>query len=400
MVDSVSIHRKPRVNSARLFFEAISVAFSQSTSKQGALPLLCLIFGIAIAGCKPEYPGPKPQLDVQIRSASLSPSGDRVAFSYEDKRSEKSRKGIALYHINSDRVEFLKLPEYLRVGAPSFSPDGKRLLVTAFCYLTCSKSEFGYHIGLFDLETGKYTQLTENGGSEIRLSPEFSPDGQTIYFSWAKAEWNKEGGSRPAGFFGIASVKLDDPQETILLPNTITPSTFQLVGKMTPTANGDLIFTCKAPSRGPAQAAMEAAGKSLVYPFPCSLKPDGELDYFLPLTKLGYSQLSASADGKKVFFTSRADSTKGQRGYVYDLYLFEGAQTSRLTTLETYTSETDASADGSIVLLRADEDRGHNWSIWLHDMETGNTREIVPPERLLELLPQTDMPVKAKPTNS
>jgi Tol biopolymer transport system component/TolA-binding protein len=81
-----------------------------------------------------------------------------------------------LWMIDSDGTNLRKITtsQGPRMRAPAWSPDGKTI-----AYGTWPKNA----IGLYDIESGRFTELTETG---YRCAPTWSPDGNWIVGSWDK----------------------------------------------------------------------------------------------------------------------------------------------------------------------------------------------------------------------
>lgn len=345
---------------------------------------LLLVIGVPMfGGCKPSrQPGPLP--DIRITSAALSAAGDRVAFSFEDERDGTLRKRIGLYDVVSRSIQLVPQPARFKWAEPVFSPMGERLAFTSFCFYDCTEQEFGYHIGVLDLQTGGWEIVTTDGRAKIRLSPNFSPDGKSLLFSTARAGWSKEGGSRPKTFFGVSSLSLETRSETQLLPHGREATTFQLVGRPTLTTRGDILFTCMAPFQSAFADWVKKQGYRLSDYIGCRLESDGTLGVLPGLEGRNAAALSASADGGRVLFVARS------RGYDHDLFYLEKGSVHRATQLETYMYKTDISDDGTVALYLADETREMNWSVWLVGVGSGDTREILTSQGLRAFLGERD----------
>lgn len=345
-------------------------------------------FALTLGGCSPHADRPPPP-DIRITSASLSATGSAVVFGFDDRRGGVNRARLGLFDVASRSIQLVDQPENFRWGSPVFAPGGRALAFTSYCFRDCTPEEFGYHIGMLDLDTGDWQILTTYGRDRMRLSPNVSPDGKSILFVSARAEWTRAGGSRPAGFFGVASVAIETRQERQLLPNETEATTFQLIELPTLTTGGDVLFTCMAPFQG-AFADRFKRRSNLSHSFACRLRPDGVLDILPGLEDQSASALSASADGKRIAFIARSSPSKRGRGFGYDLFLLEAGRIRQATQLETHAYLTDISDDGAVALFLADDTRVQNWSIWLHRLGSGETREVLTPDALRRFLGATD----------
>ncbi|MCC3304781.1 hypothetical protein [Sneathiella sp. HT1-7] len=157
----------------------------------------------------------KPLVRLSVNNPSFSPDGryfafDFYEFSFVDQRTNRSRLAIGIYDLKSQAVNILKPPLNPEMGfgwhSPSFDPTGKKLTMVTVCITeNCSDEIYGTQIGVFELDTNKFTWITDArqktynwdyllsarglrrtswpkyGRSVVRGYPIFSSDGNRIY---------------------------------------------------------------------------------------------------------------------------------------------------------------------------------------------------------------------------
>lgn len=114
--------------------------------------------------------------DVPTVSSGDGPTG-HIVFTCQI---YKSRFSDQICIMNADGTGFRRLTtdDGVRHFYPSLSPDGRRVLYSAF------RQENAYEIYSYDLEDGDVDRLTNRIG--VLTSPEYSPDGERITFTrWA-----------------------------------------------------------------------------------------------------------------------------------------------------------------------------------------------------------------------
>ncbi|MDO5575765.1 MAG: hypothetical protein Q4F84_01690, partial [Fibrobacter sp.] len=104
-------------------------------------------------------------------SGTWSPDGKQVAFPVY----KSGNNSIALIDIQKTRIKKLyDIPEVTEITAVSWSPDGKHLAVSG------TKGGIS-DLYLIDLQTSLHTQLTNDHYAQIQ--PSWSPDGETLAFA-------------------------------------------------------------------------------------------------------------------------------------------------------------------------------------------------------------------------
>jgi Tol biopolymer transport system component len=118
------------------------------------------------------------------RAPSWSPDGKRIAF-VSANTTYRPAGASTIYVINADGTH----PRAVRAlakgwpgaGAPSWSPDGTRLLYSTYCWFgNCGQPPVGAQLYTVGLDGKSPRQLTRLSGNS--LEPRWSPDGKQIVF--------------------------------------------------------------------------------------------------------------------------------------------------------------------------------------------------------------------------
>jgi TolB protein len=118
------------------------------------------------------------------RAPSWSPDGKRIAF-VSANTTFLPAGASTIYVVNADGTQ----PRAVRAlvhgwpgaGAPSWSPDGKRLLYSTYCLFgNCGQPPVGAQLYTVGLDGKSPRQLTRLSGNS--LEPRWSPDGKKIVF--------------------------------------------------------------------------------------------------------------------------------------------------------------------------------------------------------------------------
>jgi Tol biopolymer transport system component len=118
------------------------------------------------------------------RAPSWSPDGKRIAFMSAN-ATYRPAGASTIYVINADGTHAKAVRALAHgwpgAGAPSWSPDGKRLLYSTYCWFgNCGQPPVGAQLYTVGLDGKSPRQLTRMSGNS--LAPHWSPDGKKIVF--------------------------------------------------------------------------------------------------------------------------------------------------------------------------------------------------------------------------
>jgi Tol biopolymer transport system component len=118
------------------------------------------------------------------RAPSWSPDSKRIAFMSAN-TTYRPAGASTIYVINADGTHARAVRSLAHgwpgAGAPSWSPDGKRLLYSTYCWFgNCGQPPVGAQLYTVGLDGKSPRQLTRTSGNS--LAPHWSPDGKKIVF--------------------------------------------------------------------------------------------------------------------------------------------------------------------------------------------------------------------------
>ncbi len=356
--------------------------------------LLCLLLTslLGITACM-EPPDPPP--GYLIGPPSLSPDGRFIAFTYG---STVQDNRLLLYDIANDALRLMPKPARVLLFTPSFSPDGRNLVVSTFCRQGCSAEQAYIQIATMDIASDELRFVT-SGRNFVRRNPIFSRNGGKIFFGSSRLEWRENwlekglkwdddwGEARQMPPHGLSSVDLSSQEEVRFLPTADLDFNFSSIGPRTETRAGDLYLMAGVPQDGDLKSAIATASRvhdlNLEYTqLGYVLRSSGQLE-LLEQNALGpMHSLTSSADGKRLVFISSPPDDR----FSYDLYQLVDGRVSQVSNLRTHMDSASVSADGGRIVFLADATRQRNWSVWLHDYGTGKTRPVVGSDSILTFL--------------
>ncbi len=127
----------------------------------------------------------QPGSGTEDHAPAWSPDGRRIAF-MRSNNTKSPQDQSAIYTVNADGTGLRlvrRMPrEWPGAGAPDWSPDGRRLLFSTYCYFgNCGQPSTGAQLFTIDPNGGRPRQLTHLPGNSYNGA--WSPDGKKIVFA-------------------------------------------------------------------------------------------------------------------------------------------------------------------------------------------------------------------------
>lgn len=164
-------------------------------------------------------------------------------------------------------------------------------------------------------------------------------------------------------------------------------------------AYDEIIFTAQGPENPQLQQQIRAMGIRPDFSvLPYRMKLGGSPQLFMPIIEqklraaqqqlgamgsknasllardglsLMITQMSASADGKKIVYIGASGATAPKTGWAsYEIFMYENGQIRPLTNLGSHLNTLNISADGSTVAFGADSTRTNSWDLHILDLTT------------------------------
>jgi Tol biopolymer transport system component len=249
--------------------------------------------------------------------------------------------------------------------SPSLSYDGTHLAVSIKKKRETSTAQ----LAIVDLNQGRYRIVTSS--PTLKEFPSFSPNGRKIIFSQANRE--RPSGATRFSRWDVYEVDIPTSEE-----RRLTDFCFFLIGTPQYYPDGkSFLFSgdppmCNYPARGAAvQSYKEYAQR---YQQNTIFRMTEGQTTLKPLFERGPHSNGPilSQDGRRVLFVSRTNDLDGRAGnYNYDLFMYEGGATRRLTDLQTMITGTAASRDVQLIAYQSDQTRNRKEQLWLFDLKTG-----------------------------
>ena len=301
-----------------------------------------------------------------------SPDGSLIAFEYRDGAKypngvNRHLLGIGLLDWRTGKLTRIPNPAGSQLYQPSFSPDGKRLVVAQGVI----GGLFPKQLAVIDLSTLDSSTITP-----VDLSPKLYPVFQAGSDKVLYVRYN--------GYLVHGLLLLDSTTqiETVILD--------ERHGFVTELERASFVGADQIvfQGRGPVNHAQLEATQEIVSGTTarvCYQLRFGDLQasfLFPELEKVhkrrldpGFASLSANADGSILSFTAQPidDPKNDRREYNYEIFKVEKGEVSQLTRLRSYVAYPRMSPDGSIVAFGSDPKRirdGTGLDLFVLDMRT------------------------------
>lgn len=335
--------------------------------KWANLPSALLILALFVAGCAAPN-GSEPVV------WSLSRDGGDLAFNWCGGEAEPCT--LALYNFEKERLLLYRNPTGRDWGAPSFSFYGGQL-----AFPVRSPDGENAQIAVMNLDGTDFHEVTR--GKAYRYAPTFSRDGRNLTYlcatSWSERYWTPYKGNVK---------RLRDSQVCVLNIPSGWESTITTLNAYAYTRpfflpdNLNVLVHYQSFERHPQTGVAQSFN---------IVQPTRRRDPVVVLMEMPRAtHPEMSADGWRIVFNSAINEMDGTGGCCkYDLFLWEGpgdVRTSkgtirRLTTLRSYFAGFAISADGRKLAYAIDEKRNGKLAYFLMDIDTGDVRPFVIPEK-------------------
>lgn len=304
----------------------------------------------------------------KIHLSDFSPDGNKLYLDYCD---TTRHCNIGQYDLRAKKTS-LFVPQGTQdaIASPSSSDDGKQL---AMVIKEAANNYETSQIGILELGKNTYRAVTKS--QTFKEWPSFSHDGKKIIYAQA----NRKRGSGKTRFseWDIYEIELATGAE-----HRLTNFCFFVVDRpQYMTDNKRFVFsgdpTCNFPNQGSTdsykayQHQYQDNNVFVMSGDEATLKPlviSGDLSNGATLTR----------DGHQIFFdaiTNKMDNSK-ESLYNIDLFTYEEGKIHRVTNLKTFLSDYAVSAHGERVVYLSDEQRNHNYVLWIMDVAAGTHSKI------------------------
>jgi|CXWL01.1.fsa_nt_gi Tol biopolymer transport system component len=292
-----------------------------------------------------------------------SPDGKVIAFEYIDRSLGRNYLGIGMFNWKTGKLTRIPNPAGQQLSTPSFSEDGKHLLVG----ISKVNALFPNQIGTVDLTTMKSLALTSSG--LILAYPVFQPrTGNIIYVQSTHGLMN-----------GLNLFNTTTKKEQVIIDEK---NGFSHISRLSFIGANEIIFQARSPSDMELrQKAMEFSAKPLAYRLKFGGKPqfislEAERQSMKIIGSEGaYSHISASLTGDFIAYMSAVPSnpTEDQGKILRELFRLENGKTVQLTNHRSTILVSRTSYDGSAIAFAADVTEANKFDLFVYNTQTGET---------------------------
>lgn len=295
-----------------------------------------------------------------------SPDGKIIAFEYADNSLGRNYLGVGLFEWKIGKLTRIPNPDNRQLSSPSFSHDGKRLLVG----VGAINGFYPFQISTVDLNTLKTTPLTPEGDG--KLFPVFQPGTDNILYVRGT----------PGSLNGL---NLFNPMTKTDRALVDDKNGFFFIMRPAFIGQNDIIFQARGPRNTMLREQAAELAHSASYAITYTLHIGGDVQVFSPeaerqssenfLNDGAFSHVSASNAGKTLAYTAgkQASSPDKKNTILHELYASTNGKTSQLTNNGRNISLSHLSYDGLLIAFVSDITEPKNFDLFLYDMRTGET---------------------------
>lgn len=299
-----------------------------------------------------------------------SPDGKIIIFTYIDRSLSKHRwqyyYGLGLFNTDTGELKRIPNPPQKQLSVPSFSYDGKRLLVGISPVGGFAPTQ----IGIMNLATAKVIPVISKTGVKLKY-PVFQPKtGNILYFYDAH---NSE--------YGLNLFNTKTKTEKVIINEK---QGFYYIMRPFFISNDEIIFQASGANESRLREKTKKFGAiPLTYKLKLGARPQflsletelkARYDKNLPNT-IAFSQLSASKTGKLISYIKSVPKIYPSERYktVHELFKFENGKEIQLTNNRSIILRSVTSYDGSIVAFVSNVAKDDRFDLCIYETKKGNT---------------------------
>ncbi len=328
--------------------------------------LLCCVVGFTSTAeaYVPEWAKHGPQ-GINFTNIAPSPDGKIIAFEYTDNKEGKGPTGVGFVDLRSSKLTRVPNPPGRELRKPSFSYDGKNVLVGIG-----NPNIDSNQIAEVNLATLKVTPLTPEG-PKGRVAPVYQPGtGKVLYVNGS-------------GLYGLILLDPKTGTEKVILNNK--ENGFGLIVKPFFIGQTEVLFEAIGPRNFEMQKrhALELhlgpfASYQLTFGGMPKLFSEAE-EVKIKGTMLNgrgaFGYLSASKGGKEIVFMRVPSDQPTVDGKIHrELYKIDNDAVMQITDAQSTMMFSCVSYDGSIVTFVANITEPSTFDLFIYDMKSGEIK--------------------------